>query len=61
MSDYSKISSESMKQLTERVMNADMAQRKRKLIHAYAMKFRQMLIMPLAFYVIYVRRIIFIF
>ncbi len=53
MSEHSKLATESMMQLTERVMKADMAQRKRKMIAEFASKSSRVLWLPLLAYVIY--------
>jgi len=55
MSDHSKIASESMKQLTEKVMKADLASRKIRKINGLARRYPPMLWFPVLAYVLYVK------
>jgi hypothetical protein len=55
MSDHSKIASESMKHLTEKVMKADLASRKIRNMNGLARRYPPMLWIPIIAYVIYVK------
>jgi len=54
MSDYSKIASESMKQLTEKVINADLASRKRKMMHLKSVSGAGVIWVPILAYSLWV-------
>jgi hypothetical protein len=54
MSDHSKLATESMKNLTERVLKADMASRKRKMIHFKALRNVSFIWVPFLVYGVYV-------
>jgi len=43
-------SSQSMKNLTEKILKADLASRKRKMISVKAIKFQQILMIPFVYY-----------
>jgi hypothetical protein len=58
MSDFSKVSSESMKMLTEKVIRSDMASRKRKMIHISATRAVSLVWAPVICYTFYVRFIV---
>ena len=55
MSDHSKIASESMKQLTEKILKADMASRKRKMMHFSSLRIVSLVWFPIVGYTLYVR------
>jgi hypothetical protein len=55
MTEYSKIASESMKQLTEQIIKADLASRKRRNISIQASKLGTLVWGPIILYVFYVR------
>ena len=52
MSDYSKISSESMKRLTEKVIKADLASRKRIMMNIKAASIISLFWVPVGVYVL---------
>ena len=54
MSDHSSLATESMKNLTERVLKADLASRKRKMIHFKALRNVSFIWAPFLLYGIYV-------
>lgn len=54
MSDHSSLATESMKNLTERVIKADLASRKRKMIHFKALRNVGLIWIPFIAYGIYV-------
>lgn len=62
MSDtiYSK-PTESMKNLTEKVLKADLASRKNKMLSIRSTKFLQILWLPVAYYVVKVLKFIYLF
>ena len=45
-------SSQSMKNLTDKVLKADLASRKKKMLSLKALKFSQVLMIPIAYYVV---------
>jgi hypothetical protein len=54
MSEYSKLASESMKNLTERVIKADLSQRKGRMLQAKAMSIVSLIYVPFGLYFGYV-------
>ena len=54
MSDNSKIASESMKILTEKVLRADLGSRKRKMIHFKSITYASLVWVPCLIYGVYV-------
>jgi hypothetical protein len=54
MSDYSKIASESMKQLTDKVIKADLASRKRKMIYFRSVSAAGLVWVPITVYACWV-------
>ena len=55
MSEHSKIASESMKQLTEKIVKADLASRKRKMMHFSSLRIVSLVWFPIVGYTFYVR------
>jgi hypothetical protein len=56
MSDYSKVASDSMKQLTEKVIKADLASRKIRNLNMIARRYPVYLWIPVLAYIFYVNR-----
>ena len=54
MSDYSKVASDSMKQLTEKVIKADLASRKIRNLNMIARRYPLFLWLPVVAYIFYV-------